>query len=334
MTEQQTAVSAEPILSVKNLRVEISTKDGPLYPVNDVSFEVRRGEILGVVGESGSGKSMTCLAIMRLLPGRNINIVEGDIELGETNLTRLSDRAMRAIRGSRIAMILQEPMTSLDPVFSIGDQLSEPVRRHQRVTRSKAIQVVLDALRSVHIPAPELRVRDYPHQMSGGMRQRVVAAMALSCQPDVLIADEPTTALDVTIQAQMLRLLEEIRLNSDAGIILITHDFGIVAQVCQRVAVMYAGRIVETGSVTEIFDNPKHPYTAALIASVPQLGMEKDRLTSIEGSPPNLQSLGTGCPFAPRCANVQARCREEYPPETRYSPDHSASCWNPVGGTA
>jgi oligopeptide/dipeptide ABC transporter ATP-binding protein len=320
----------QPVLRVRDLRTEINTREGVVTPVDGVSFELHRGEILGIVGESGSGKSMTCLSIMRLLPGRHVRITDGEIWLGDTDLTHLSDRQMREIRGSRIAMILQEPLTSLDPVYTIGEQLAEPIRQHQHASRGKVREIALNALRAVHIPAPEARLRSYPHQMSGGMRQRVVTAMALSCEPDVLIADEPTTALDVTIQAQVLRLFDEIRRGGRVGMLLITHDFGIVAQVCQRVAVMYAGRVVETGPVEEIFDNPKHPYTAALIASVPKLGPDVSRLVAIEGQPPSLAERPAGCPFAPRGPRVLDRCREEDPPEEGPA-GHRYRCWNPGG---
>lgn len=322
------SAQGEVVLQVEDLVTEISTRDGRFYPVNGVSFELRRGEILGIVGESGSGKSMTCLSIMRLLPGRHVTVRGGKAILNGQDLVALSDREMRAIRGSRIAMVLQEPLTSLDPVYTIGEQLAEPIRQHKKPPRRMVMELARKALQAVHIPAPEERLRAYPHQMSGGMRQRVVTAMALSCEPDVLIADEPTTALDVTIQAQILRLFEEIRREGRVGMLLITHDFGIVAQICQRVAVMYAGRIVEMGSVHAIFDAPRHPYTSALIKSVPTINPQTSRLTTIEGQPPNLQEATTGCAFAPRCPRAVERCLEAEPPETKLA-EHSYRCWNP-----
>ncbi len=316
------------VLDVRDLHTEIRTASGIVRPVSGVSFTLERGEVLGIVGESGSGKSMTALSIMRLLPGRHVKITGGQIVVGGRDLVALSDREMREVRGSKVAMVLQEPLTSLDPVYSIGDQLAEPLRIHRKLRGEGLKQRIIDGLRAVHIPDPQARVGNYPHQMSGGMRQRVVTAMALSCQPDVLIADEPTTALDVTIQAQVVRLFEEVRDQGTVGTLLITHDFGIVAQLCRRVAVMYAGRIVEMGPVEEIFDAPRHPYTRALVKSLPVMGEKIDRLPSISGHPPDLAALPPGCPFADRCPNVTDQCREEAPP-VEGTDAHWYRCWNP-----
>ena len=257
-------------------------------------------------------------------PGR---IVSGSITLDGEQLLELSENEMNKVRGSKIALIIQDPMTSLNPVFTIGSQVSEAIKIHQDIPKRSVMEQALSVLRKVNIPAAETRMRDYPHQMSGGMRQRVVGAIGISCQPQVLIADEPTTSLDVTIQAQYLALLKELQRDSDVGLIFITHDFGIVAKMCDRVAVMYAGRIVEQGSVRDIFNNPSHPYTEALLASVPKMEEDVDRLYSIEGQPPTLHDLPPGCPFAPRCQYVMDQCREEYPSRVSVNEGHFASCW-------
>jgi oligopeptide/dipeptide ABC transporter ATP-binding protein len=295
--------------------------------VDGVSFELRAGETLGIVGESGSGKTVTMLSLMRLIqtpPGR---IISGKIILDGEDLLEASEDEMTKIRGSKIALIIQDPMTSLNPVFTIGNQVSESIKIHQNPPRATLREKVLEVLRKVNIPAAETRIRDYPHQMSGGMRQRVVGAISISCQPKVLIADEPTTSLDVTIQAQYLRLLKELQKDLGVGLIFITHDFGIVAKVCDRVAVMYAGKIVEQGSVRDIFNNPSHPYTEALLASVPKMEEDMDRLYSIEGQPPALYDLPVGCSFANRCAYVMDRCRDEYPPAMQAGEGHFSACW-------
>ncbi len=315
------------ILEIRNLRTYFQTKYGTVKAVDGVSYYVKRGETLGVVGESGSGKSVTALSIMRLVPSPPGFIVGGEVILDGENLLDLSDGDMANIRGSKVGMILQDPMTALNPVFNIENQVGEAIRIHQQVKGQTLVDRIIHSLRQVRIPAAESRMKDFPHQLSGGMRQRVVGAISISCAPVVLIADEPTTALDVTIQAGYLRLLKEIQAETGVGIIFITHDFGIVAKMCDRVAVMYAGRIVETGDVRQIFNEPAHPYSAALLASVPKLEERTQRLYSIEGQPPPLFDLPPGCPFAPRCDSVQDVCREAYPVRSTLSGEHTASCW-------
>ena len=315
------------VLEVNNLSTYFQTRWGTVKAVDGVSFDLSRGETLGIVGESGSGKSVTMLSLMQLVPTPPGRIVDGEIILDGQDLLQLNDDQMSKVRGSQIALIIQDPMTSLNPVFSIGNQVMEAVRIHQDIPKKSILDRALDVLRKVNIPAAETRIRDYPHQMSGGMRQRVVGAISISCQPSVLIADEPTTSLDVTIQAQYLKLLKELQVEQDLGLIFITHDFGVVAKMCDKVAVMYAGKIVEQGSVRDIFNNPSHPYTEALLASVPKLEEDVDRLYSIEGQPPTLHDLPQGCPFAPRCAYVMDRCREDYPTTIQVNDTHSAACW-------
>ena len=318
--------SEAPVLKVENLRTYFRTRWGEVKAVDGVSFELRKGETLGIVGESGSGKSVTMLSMMRLIPIPPGRIVEGSITLDGEDLLQLSESEMSKVRGSKIALIIQDPMTSLNPVFSIGNQVTEAIRIHQDIPKRSVMEKALEVLRKVNIPAAESRVRDYPHQMSGGMRQRVVGAIGISCQPLVLIADEPTTSLDVTIQAQYLKLLRDLQQESDMSLIFITHDFGIVAKMCDRVAVMYAGRIVELGSVRDIFNKPSHPYTQALINSVPQMD-RTDRLFSIDGQPPALWDLPEGCRFAERCEHARPQCRQEYPGVLPAGEDHVASCW-------
>ena len=267
------------------------------------------------------------LSLMRLIPIPPGRIVSGKIILDGEDVIQISEQEMAHLRGSKIALIIQDPMTSLNPVFSIGNQVEEAIRIHQDIPKRAIAERALDVLRKVNIPAAESRVKDYPHQMSGGMRQRVVGAIGISCQPQVLIADEPTTSLDVTIQAQYLKLLKDIQRDSNLSIIFITHDFGIVAKMCDRVAVMYAGRIVEHGSVRDIFNNPSHPYTEALLASVPKMDQDVDRLYSIEGQPPPLHDLPPGCAFAERCPVVMEKCHSEYPDPTTVAEGHTASCW-------
>jgi len=315
------------VLEVNNLSTYFQTRWGTVKAVDGVSFDLSRGETLGIVGESGSGKSVTMLSLMQLVPTPPGRIVDGEILLDGQDLLQLNDDQMSKVRGSQIALIIQDPMTSLNPVFSIGNQVMEAVKIHQDIPKKSILDRALDVLRKVNIPAAETRIRDYPHQMSGGMRQRVVGAISISCQPSVLIADEPTTSLDVTIQAQYLKLLKELQEEQDLGLIFITHDFGVVAKMCDKVAVMYAGKIVEQGSVRDIFNHPSHPYTEALLASVPKLEEDVDRLYSIEGQPPTLHDLPPGCPFAPRCAYVMDRCREDYPTTIQVNDTHSAACW-------
>jgi len=327
MVTTDTRINTETVLTVENLRTYFTTRWGTVKAVDGISFDLRRGETLGIVGESGCGKSVTMLSLMRLIPIPPGRIVSGSIVLDGEDIIPISEQEMAKLRGSKIALIIQDPMTSLNPVFSIGNQVEEAIRIHQDIPKRTVKERALEVLRKVNIPAAEIRAKDYPHQMSGGMRQRVVGAIAISCQPQVLIADEPTTSLDVTIQAQYLKLLKDIQRESNLSIIFITHDFGIVAKMCDRVAVMYAGRIVEHGSVRDIFNNPSHPYTEALLASVPKMDRDVERLYSIEGQPPPLHDLPVGCAFADRCPDVMDKCREQYPDSMAVSEGHIASCW-------
>ena len=315
------------VLQVEDLHTQFRTRWGTVKAVDGVSFKLRRGETLGIVGESGCGKSVTMLSLMRLVPSPPGRIVSGKIVLDGEDLLELSDHEMTKVRGGKIALIIQDPMTSLNPVFSIGNQVSEAIRIHQDIPKKTILEKAIEVLRKVNIPAAESRVRDYPHQMSGGMRQRVVGAIGISCEPLVLIADEPTTSLDATIQAQYLKLLKDLQQESGLSLIYITHDFGIVAKMCDQVAVMYAGKIVEEGPVRAIFNNPSHPYTEALLASVPRMEEDVDRLYSIEGQPPPLHALPPGCSFADRCPYVMDRCRQKYPPQLPVAPGHLAACW-------
>jgi oligopeptide/dipeptide ABC transporter ATP-binding protein len=302
------------LLEVKNLQTQFPTRGGLVRAVDGVSFHLDSGELLGLVGESGCGKSITALSVMRLIapPGK---IVGGEITFDGKNLLGLSDSEMRQIRGDDIAMIFQDPMTSLNPVFTVGEQIAEALRLHRKLSRKAARATAIEAMKEVSIPDPARRVDDYPHQLSGGMRQRVMIAMALACDPKLLIADEPTTALDVTIQAQILELLDELRKNRELAVLLITHDLGVVAEVADRVAVMYTGRIVEESPVEELFARPKHPYTEGLLRSVPKLTSaavaKHERLETIEGTVPSPTDLPPGCHFAPRCPHRMPRCSEE-----------------------
>jgi len=294
--------------------------------VDEVSLTLRAGETLGVVGESGSGKTTLALTILRLLPPA-ARIVGGSMRFEGEDLLAKSPAEMRRIRGKRIAMILQDPMASLNPLFTVGDQVAEPVRVHEHATRRSARERAGALLRAVRIPAAAQRLREYPHQMSGGMRQRIVGAIAISCEPRLLIADEPTTSLDVTIQAQYLKLLRDIQREHGLALIFITHNLGIVARMCDSVAVMYAGRVIESGPVRQIFNAPTHPYTQALIESIPRLGGGPERLTAIDGQPPDLAQLPRGCAFQARCPRVMDRCREEEPPVTVLTAQHNTRCW-------
>ena len=327
MVTADTRINTETVLSVEDLRTHFTTRWGTVKAVDGIYFDLGKGETLGIVGESGCGKSVTMLSLMRLIPTPPGRIVSGKIVLDGEDIVPIAEQEMAQIRGSKIARIIQDPMTSLNPVFSIGDQVEEAIKIHQDIPKTSIVDRALEVLRKVNIPAAETRVKDYPHQMSGGMRQRVVGAIGISCQPQVLIADEPTTSLDVTIQAQYLKLLKDIQKDSDLSIIFITHDFGIVAKMCDRVAVMYAGRIVEHGSVRDIFNKPSHPYTEALLASVPRMDRVVDRLFSIEGQPPPLHDLPVGCAFADRCPVVMDKCRDEYPEIKAVSDGHTAACW-------
>ncbi len=317
----------ETLLRVEGLKTYFFQRNAVLKAVDGVSFTIKEGEAVGLVGESGSGKTMTCLSLMRLVPRPGARIVEGEIWFRGENLLELPEHRMREYRGLRMAMIMQDPQTSLNPVYTVGDQVAEPARVHLKERGRQAIERALDALRSVRIPRPELRLGQYPHQFSGGMRQRVVAAMGLTTQPELLIADETTTSLDVTIQAQFLGLIRELQRKNGTSVIWVTHDLGIVAQMCDRVNVMYAGRIVESAPVQEIYKNPKHPYTKALLDSVPIMGVKRERLYQIEGQPPDLRSIPEGCPFWPRCPVAMDRCREEYPPRTPLGGDNFVHCW-------
>jgi len=322
-----TMISNDNILEVHNLKTYFYTSRGVVKAVDGVSFVLKKGETLGLVGESGCGKSITCFSIIRLVPRPAGRIVGGRVLLAGEDLLTKSDKEMNRIRGRRITMILQDPMMSLNPLFTIGEQIAEPIRIHQKLGKLEVWEKVKEMLRLVHIPSPEVRMREYPHQMSGGMRQRISGAMTLSCQPAILIADEPTTALDVTIQAQFLSLLKEIQQQANLSMIVVTHDFGIVARVCDRVAVMYAGKIVESAVTRELFNNPVHPYTIALLNSLPKMEVKVDRLYSIEGQPPELHALPPGCSFSARCPRVKEGCLKDYPPQKEITRGHFANCW-------
>jgi oligopeptide transport system ATP-binding protein len=315
-----------PLLEVANLRTTFRTEDGPVTAVNGLSFGLEAGETLGIVGESGSGKSVTALSIMRLL-ARNAKVTADRITFDGEDLRQKSEVDMRKIRGHKIAMIFQDPMTSLNPVLTIGEQIAEAVRLHLGASKREARDRALEMLRKVRVPAPEERLHDYPHQFSGGMRQRVMIAMALSCNPQLLIADEPTTALDVTIQAQVLELMNDLQRETGAAIILITHDLGVVAEVCKNVLVMYGGNMVEYGSAEQIFGTPRMPYTQGLLASLPRLDESQHRrLEPIQGQPPNLLRLPPGCAFAPRCAYRMPICDQPVP-QYDFGEGHIARCY-------
>jgi peptide/nickel transport system ATP-binding protein len=321
-----------PLLAIDDLKTHFFTRDGVVRAVDGVSFEVGAGETVAVVGESGCGKSVTALSVLRLVPSPPGRIVGGAIRFEGSDLLGLSELEMRRIRGNAISMIFQEPMTSLNPVLTVARQIGETLRLHQGLDAAAAERRAIEMLRLVRIPEPERRARQYPHELSGGMRQRVMIAMALACNPKVLIADEPTTALDVTIQAQILDLMRELKTRIDAAIILITHDLGVVAEMAQRVVVMYAGRKVEEAPVRELFRRPRHPYTLGLLASVPRLGATlghaaPPRLAEIPGTVPSLRDPIVGCAFAPRCAWAVARCRQEAPPLEAKAQGHTAACF-------
>jgi oligopeptide/dipeptide ABC transporter ATP-binding protein len=317
----------EIIIQVEDLRTSFFTRMGEFKAVDGISFYVRAGETFGIVGESGCGKSVTASSLMRLLPEPAGQIIGGKVIIEGKNILELSKKQMRAYRGKVISMILQDPMSSLNPVYTVGNQIAESVKMHQDLPDNMVEAEVIESLRLLKIPAPEVRLKEYPFQMSGGMRQRVVGAIAMSCRPKVLIADEPTTALDATIQAQYLSLFDDIQVKTNVALIFITHDFGVVARICDRVGVMYAGKFVEVAPTRDIFKAPKHPYTSALIQSVPQLDKKDERLFSIEGQPPSLLRLPPGCRFAPRCPQAMDICREQEPPEVKLTEDHSVSCW-------
>jgi peptide/nickel transport system ATP-binding protein len=323
------------VLEVDGLQTYFFTRAGVLKAVDGLSFSLARGETLAVVGESGCGKSMAALSVMRLVPDPPGRIVGGSITLDGRDLLKLDEAAMRNVRGNELSMIFQEPMTSLNPVLTIGEQIGEAIRLHQDLKESEVRKKAVDMLRKVRIPEPGLRAGEYPHQLSGGMRQRAMIAMALACNPKVLIADEPTTALDVTIQAQILELMVELQRETGTALILITHDLGIVAETAQRVVVMYAGRKVEEAGVEALFAEPLHPYTQGLLASIPRLPSMRGkpavagaRLTEIPGMVPALTNLPEGCIFAPRCTLADDRCRTAYPPYEEKRPGHGAACWH------
>jgi oligopeptide/dipeptide ABC transporter ATP-binding protein len=316
------------ILSVEDLKTYFFTRAGVVRAVDGVSFAVNEGESLGIAGESGCGKSITCLSLVRLVPQPAGRIVSGTIFINGRNILTMGEEEMRQWRGKVISMILQDPLTSLNPCYTIGDQVSEPFKLEKDNGRRKNIkQQVIDVLSRVKIPSAGRRMKDYPFQFSGGMRQRVLAAMAIARNPRILIADEPTTSLDVTIQDQFLRLLKDMQSRTNMGLVMITHDLGIVAETCDRVVIMYAGKIVESGTVQRVYQHPAHPYTEALMEALPKLGSKKKRLFQIEGEPPNLLQLPKGCSFWPRCHKVMEICRFEYPPMTTLKDGGEAACW-------
>ncbi|MBM3534569.1 MAG: ABC transporter ATP-binding protein [Alphaproteobacteria bacterium] len=317
---------SEPLLAVGSLSTEFKTDHGRFRAVDEVSFSIEKGKTLGVVGESGCGKSVTALSIMGLVPSPPGNIVGGSIRFEGQELVGLAPERYQGLRGNRMGMIFQEPMTSLNPAFTIGDQISEAILRHEEVGPAEAKARTIELLRRVRIPSPERRFDDYPHKLSGGMRQRAMIAMALSCSPDLLIADEPTTALDVTIQAQILDLLTELRAESGMAIMLITHDLGVIAEMADEVLVMYAGRVIERAPAEALFATPQHPYTIGLMGSIPRLDQEQERLAAIEGQVPNLTQLPQGCRFRARCPFAVAACAEADPPLIEVTPGHLAAC--------
>lgn len=317
----------ESLLEIKDLKVSFFNNSGEVEAIRGVSFNLKKGEVLGVVGESGSGKSVTCMSIIRLLRGTG-KITNGEIIYKNQDIIKKTEKEMMKIRGNDIAMIFQDPMTSLNPVFKVGTQISDVIGRHQGLNKSRSKEKAIEMLRLVGIPSPEERYDNYPHEFSGGMRQRAIIAMALSCEPDLLIADEPTTALDVTIQAQILKLLMELKDKFDTSIILITHDLGVVANTCSRVIVMYGGLIMEEGTVDDIFYNPLHPYTQGLLQSLPKKNLEeRQRLVPIKGNPPDLSKISKGCPFADRCPYAMDICVEKQPAYYYKENNHRAMCW-------
>lgn len=318
---------SEELLRVENLATHFFSDAGEVKAVNDISFSIRKGETVGIVGESGSGKSVASLSIMRLLANTSGKVVDGNINFDGTNLLTISEREMRKIRGNKIAMIFQEPMTSLNPVYKIGKQLTESIILHLNLDKQEAKKHAIQILNEVGIPRANEIFNEYPFQLSGGMRQRVMIAMAMSCSPKLLIADEPTTALDVTIQAQILELMKNLRANSETSILLITHDLGVVAEMCDRVLVMYAGKIVEASDVYSIFENPQHPYTKGLLQSIPKLGHPEEKLDSIPGNVPTPKQMPIGCKFAPRCAFAMDICLEQEPELYELTKNHTSRCW-------
>lgn len=321
-----TEADSTPLLDVKDIKVFFHSDEGVSRAVDGVSFQVRKGKTLGIVGESGCGKSVTCLGILRLIQSPPGEIAGGEVFYNDVDLLKLSDLKMRNIRGNEIAMIFQEPMTSLNPVFTCGDQVMEAVILHQKVGRSEARSRALEMFRLVGINDPEQRLDQYPHSLSGGLRQRVMIAMALACSPNLLICDEPTTALDVTIQAQILQLLRQLQDRLGMAIILITHDLGVIAEIADEVAVMYAGKIVEKGDVNDVYHNPQHPYTVGLQAAIPHIGARRERLNQIDGTVPSPLNFPTGCRFNPRCPIADKKCQQEEPPLLHQGTTQVA-CW-------
>lgn len=315
------------ILSVRDLHTHFKTDDGIVKAVDGVSFDLAKGETLGIVGESGSGKSVTCLSMLGLVPSPPAFFPKGQVRFGSHDLLSMRDAEMQKIRGDRIAMIFQDPMTSLNPYLTVERQLTEVLELHRDMSREEARGHCIEMLGKVGIPSPADRIHQYPHQYSGGMRQRVMIAMALLCRPEILIADEPTTALDVTIQAQIMELIDDLKRELAMSVLLITHDLGVVAGTTDRVAVMYAGKIVEQGTTEEVFENPQHPYTRGLLGSVPRLDQKQPTLVAIPGLPPDLSDLPTGCAFHPRCSLATDRCKTEYPDVVTYAPGRWAACW-------
>lgn len=315
----------EILLRLENLKTVISSKDGKLVPVDGVDIEIPKGKTVGVVGESGCGKSMTAMSIMGLLPS-NTRVVEGKILLGETDLTKLSPKELRKITGDKISIIFQEPMTSLNPVIQVGKQVREAILLHEKISKEEAKQRVIEIFKQVGIPEPERRYRAYPHQLSGGLRQRVMIGMAMVCNPDLLIADEPTTALDVTIEAQILHLMRQLQKQKGTSIMMITHNLGVVAELCDKVYVMYAGKVVETADVYELFKNPQHPYTIGLLGALPKMDSNQ-RLDSIEGMVPTLKDMPAGCRFAPRCPHATEQCSKQQPPLVSVGAKHQVRCF-------
>ncbi len=332
---QQVAPASTPLLAVGDLRTWFHTSEGTYKAVDGVSFQIAEGETLGLVGESGCGKSVTSLTILRLIQSPPGRIEGGSILYRGTDLLALPERDMRRVRGNKISMIFQEPMTSLNPVFTVGDQIAEVFRVHKGMNRRQAMDEAARMLDMVRIPGPSQRVKDYPHQMSGGMRQRVMIAMALACNPDLLIADEPTTALDVTVQAQILNLMEDLKAKFGSSILMITHDLGVIAETCDHVAVMYAGQIVEHATATALFASPRHPYTLGLLKSIPRIDeiREQKRLYSIEGNVPDSSNYPAGCRFHPRCPFATEECRAEIPPLAEVMKNHAVRCihWDKTG---
>lgn len=317
--------AAQALLHIENLKTVISSKDGKLVPVDGVDITIPKGKTVGIVGESGCGKSMTAMSIMGLLPNTT-HIEEGKILFQDMDLTKLNPKELRKITGDKISIIFQEPMTSLNPVIQVGKQVREAILLHEKVSKEEAKQRVIEVFRQVGIPEPERRYNAYPHQLSGGLRQRVMIGMAMVCNPDLLIADEPTTALDVTIEAQILHLMRQLQKDKGTSIMMITHNLGVVAEICDQVYVMYAGKVVESAEVHELFQNPKHPYTQGLLGALPKMD-SRQRLNSIDGMVPTLKDMPTGCRFAPRCPMATQKCREEQPALVDVTAEHQVRCF-------